>query len=298
MTSCTGSGAAAGAEASAHEAACEQLADTLMSIAAGVPGQVGIAIIVDGQDTVTVNDADIYPMMSVFKLHQAVALCHEMDACGGSIDTLLEISRADLNEETWSPMLKDHDEPHFSLSARALMEYTLMQSDNNASNLLFSRLLPVERTDSLIATVIPRDGFSIVVSEAEMQRDHSLSYANHSSPLSTAMLLERLFDGDILSGESRDFICSALRTCRTGVDRISAPLADQPGVTVAHKTGSGYRNERGELMAHNDAAYITLPDGRHYTIVVFVKDLLGDEADASGIISRVSALTYDFLVQP
>jgi len=178
-----------------------------------------------------------------------------------------------------------------------MMEYTLMQSDNNASNLMFRRLVSVARTDSFIATVIPRDGFAIAVSEAGMQRDHDLCYANHSSPLSTAMLLERLFNDSILSSGDRDFVCSALRQCRTGVDRISAPLVGEQGVAIAHKTGSGYTNDRGELMAHNDTAYITLPDGRHYSLVVFVKDFSGNEQQASMLISRVSDITYRFLMR-
>lgn len=297
ITSCTGRNVAVNTEAPAGERCCNALRDSLCAIVSSVPGEVGIAVIVDGKDTVTVNDIDVYPLMSVFKLHQAVALCHELDACGSSIDTVLDISRADLDPDTWSPMLKDYDTERFALSARELMEYTLMQSDNNASNVLFERLLSVARTDSIVATFVPRKGFAIAVSEAEMKRDHSLSHANHSSPLSVVMLLERLFGDSILTPACKAFVCNALRTCKTGVDRISAPLIDKEGVVVAHKTGSGYRNESGELMAHNDAAYIILPDGRHYTIAVFVKNLHGDEADASAIISRVSAQVYDFVMQ-
>lgn len=62
---------------------------------------------------------------------------------------------------------------------------------------------------------------------------------------------------------------------------------------IAHKTGSGYINGRGELIAHNDAAYITLPDGRHYSIVVFVKDFPGKEAEASELISRMAIKSSD-----
>ena len=34
-----------------------------------------------------------------------------------------------------------------------------------------------------------------------------------------------------------------LKECKTGVDRIAAPLLDKEGVVIAHKTGSGYVNE-------------------------------------------------------
>lgn len=290
--SCTGQNSVNQRSTADDENAYPALWDSLSTIAEDALGEVGIAVIVDGKDTVTVNDADIYPLMSVFKLHQAVALCHELESRGVAIDTVLNINQSELNPDTWSPMLKDYTEESFSLSVRKLMEYTLQQSDNNASNLMFRHLASVAVTDSFISTLLPRDGFRIAVSEAEMQQDHSLCYANHSSPLSAAILLERLFNDSILSAANQRFVCTALRNCKTGVDRISAPLVHEEGVTIAHKTGSGYRNENGELIAHNDAAYIMLPDGRHYTIVVFVKDFLGNEREASELISRISAQTY------
>lgn len=271
------------------------LRDSLTAIAASYPGEIGIAVIVNGHDTITVNDRDVYPLMSVFKLHQAIALCHEFEKNDISIDTLIDIDRSTLNPNTWSPMLKENPEPHFKLSAKDLMRYTLIKSDNNASNLMFDRLVDVVRTDNFISTLVPRNGFRISVREEAMGRDHSLCYSNHSSPSSTAILLDKLFNDSIISPSNQRFICNVLSECATGTDRISAPLSDKNGVSVAHKTGSGYRNDNGLLIAHNDAAHIMLPDGRHYTLVVFVKDFAGDEKAASTVISRISAITYNFI---
>lgn len=47
-----------------HERLQEQLRETI----AGKNAQVGIAVILDGKDTITVNNDCQYPMMSVFKL--------------------------------------------------------------------------------------------------------------------------------------------------------------------------------------------------------------------------------------
>ncbi|MDO5395673.1 MAG: serine hydrolase [Bacteroidales bacterium] len=269
--------------------------DSIAAIVAEVPGEIGVAVIVNGKDTVTVNDADIYPMMSVFKLHQAVASCHWMHERGIPLDTAIRIDRNDLDPDTWSPMLKENTAPFFKLTVRDLLEYALIQSDNNASNLLFDRFASVAETDSFITTLLPAERFRIAVSEADMKKDHQVAYANHSSALATAVLMDRLFNDSIIDGESQTFICDALRRCKTGVDRISAPFAGTDDVVIAHKTGSGYVNSRGELVAHNDAAHITLPDGISYIIVVFVKDFAGDEKKASGIISHISRAVYDFL---
>lgn len=40
--------------------------------------EIGIAVIIDGKDTVTVNNDTHYPLMSVFKFHQALALADYM----------------------------------------------------------------------------------------------------------------------------------------------------------------------------------------------------------------------------
>lgn len=275
---------------------CAALHDSINAIVDGVSGDIGVAVIINGRDTVTVNNSDIYPLMSVFKLHQAIALCHNFDTNGISIDTVVSVSRSELNPDTWSPMMKEHTAPNFNISVRDLMIYTLAQSDNNASNLMFDRLVPVAETDSFIATLVPHDGFRIAAREADMQRDHTLSYANHSSPLATAMLLDRLFTDSIISEPNQQFIREVLLSCKTGVDRISAPLAGKEGVRIAHKTGSGYINERGQLIAHNDAAYVMLPDGTSYSIAVFVKDFAGNEKEASQIISRISSAVYDTML--
>ncbi len=74
-------------------------------------------------------------MMSVFKVHQALALCNDFDNKGISLDTLVNINRDKLDPKTWSPMLKDYSGPVISLTVRDLLRYTLTQSDNNASNL-------------------------------------------------------------------------------------------------------------------------------------------------------------------
>lgn len=285
--SCKSSGAG-----QATGSSTEMLRDTISRIVAEYPGEIGVAIIIEDKDTVTVNDRNVYPMMSVFKLHQALAICHDFDRKGLSLDSIMTIKRNRLDPDTWSPMMKDHPEPEFSLSVKELLRYTLIQSDNNASNIMFGRLVDAARTDSFIATIIPRSSFRIAHTEEEMSADHDKAYSNHTSPLGAAMLINRLFTDSIVSREKQCFIMGALKECLTGKDRIIAPLLDKDGISIAHKTGSGYINDEGELVAHNDVAYIILPNGIRYSLAVFVKDFKGNEAQAAQAISRISAAVY------
>lgn len=273
------------------------LTDSISRIVSACPGEIGVAIIINNTDTVKVNDKSVYPMMSVFKVHQALALCNDFDSKRISLDTLIRINKGKLDPNTWSPMLKEHSEPEFSLPIRKLLNYTLIQSDNNVSNLMFKRLLDIAKTDSFVATIIPRSSFQIAYTEEEMSADHDKAYSNYTSPLGAAMLMNRLFTDKIISDEKQDFIKNTLKECKTGTDRIAAPLLDKEGVVIAHKTGSGYINENGILAAHNDVAFIHLPNNEYYTLAVFVKDFKGNETQAAKVIARISETVYSLLPQ-
>lgn len=287
------------------------LTDTIAHIAADYDGEIGVALILNGSkrkhhtsfthDTITLNDRSVYPMMSVFKMHQAIALCSVFDHTGTPLDTVVSVKISSLDPNTWSPMLKDyirdsenHPDAEISPTVGELLRYSLIQSDNNASNLLFNRIVNTSVTDSLIATIIPRRTFQIAFTEEVMAADHSKAYDNYTSPLGAAMLINRLFTDSILSADKETFITKALSECTTGTDRIVAPLASKKGITVAHKTGSGY-SSNGILAAHNDVAYIMLPDGTSYSLAIFVKDISAPESTASEAIARISAAVYDLL---
>ena len=131
-----------------------------------------------------------------------------------------------------------------------------------------------------------------------MAVDHDRAYSNYTSPLGAAMLMNRLFTDKLVSDGKQDFIKNTLKECETGTDRIVAPLLEEPDAVIAHKTGSGYVDENGVLVAHNDVAYICLPHNNiSYALAVFVKDFKGNEAQASRYIARASAVVYSLLTQ-
>ncbi|MCD8237330.1 MAG: class A beta-lactamase-related serine hydrolase [Prevotellaceae bacterium] len=292
LSSCSVSGTKQTETLSANRMMMEELKDSLTGIAGEYPGEIGIALLTDRGDTVVVNDEDKYPLMSVFKLHQTISICRLFELRGTTTDSIVDIRREQLNPDTWSPMLTDYSSDSIRISVGELIRYALIQSDNNASNYLFENIESVADADRFISTLIPRETFRLAVTESDMWSNHALCYENHSSPLGAACLMNRLFTDSIIGSRNRDFICTALRECKTGTDRIVEPLTDKDGVTVAHKTGSGFRDEHGVLSAHNDVAFVALPDGRHYTLAVLVKDFNGSEKQASEAISRVSAAVY------
>ena len=265
----------------------------LQAIADSVSGNVGVALINASGDTLTINNDPGYQMMSVFKLHEALAVCHVLDMRGVSLDTIISFSRSEMNPDTWSPMLREHGEEELNLTAEELLGYIIQQSDNNASNLLFDRIVSVEDCDRFIRESTEIENFAIAYTERQMHANPALADGNHSSPLACARLIEKVFTDSIVSPHKQDVIQKMLIDCQTGLDRIYAPLKDKPGVTLAHKTGSGFRNSEGRLMAHNDVGRVTLPDGRAYVLAIMINDFDGTEEEASAVMAGISRIIYD-----
>lgn len=267
----------------------------LCDIADKACGTVGIAFVCNN-DTLTINNNVHYPMMSVFKLHQALAVADTLERTGQSYDRQLHIRADELDHQTWSPMLSDIGDGDFDIPVGELVKYAIVCSDNNASNILFDHIISPAETDRLIRQMARDTTFAIAHSESQMKADHTLSYRNYSSPLACALLIRQVFEGQTVSARHTAAITEALLTATTGQDRLGAPLKDIPGIRFGHKTGSGYRNTNGELIAHNDVAYVMLPDGTSYALAVMIRDFAGTEAEASAIMTDISAAVIAYIM--
>lgn len=270
----------------------ESLRSELAAIADSALGRVGIAVIAPEGDTVTVNNFDEYQLMSVFKLHEALAVAHTLDLRSTGLDTVIGFERSALDPATWSPMYREHTESTIKLPVRELLRYILQESDNNASNLLFEKVVSVARCDSFVREATGIQEFKLTHTEHEMKVNHASAADNHTSPLAAARLMAKVFTDSLVSPGKQREIQEILLGCKTGTDRIYKPLEDEAGVRLAHKTGSGHRTAEGLLMAHNDVGRVFLPDGRTYDIAVFVKDFNGTEAEAAEVIAEVSRRVY------
>ena len=261
------------------------LQEDLYAFIDSLSGTVGVAFVSEG-DTVTVNNGVHYPMMSVFKMHEALAVANTLERSGISLDTILSINRVDLDLDTWSPMLKEYTAERFTVLVSKLMEYAVTKSDNNASNLLFRHIVSPTETDAYIRSIAKDTTFRIQYSEAEMKADHALSYCNYTSPLSAALLIKQVMEEPVVGKNYQDSIRQYLSTVTTGQDRLGS-VADGSDITMF-----AYRNEAGELIAHNDVGYFRLRDGRSYALAVLIRDFAGTEAEASAIIADISRRVY------
>ena len=76
----------------------------------------------------------------------------------------------------------------------------------------------------------------------------------------------------------------------TGPQRLKGLLP--AGTVVAHKTGSSW-TENGITAATNDIGIVTLPNGRHLAIAVFVSDSPADQATREGVIAKIARAVWE-----
>lgn len=271
----------------------KELQRQLANIVSRNEAHTGVAVIINGEDTVTLNNNGNYPMMSVFKFHQALATARFMHDNNMPLSTTIHISKTELHENTYSPLRDKHPDGNIDMTVAELLTYTLQQSDNNACDILFSRIAGTEYTDRYIRSLGIND-FAIAATEKQMHDSLPLCYANRTSPLEAAILLETFVTKPLFDESYQDFIKKTMIECKTGADRLAAPLAGT-GAIIGHKTGSGDKNSKGQIIATNDIGFVFLPDGQRYSIAVFVKDSEEDAEDTARIIADISAAVYRYI---
>ena len=227
------------------------------------PARVGVALLENGQ-LHTLGEGE-FPLMSVVKLHQACYVLHCMEERGLRPEDTLLIHYSELRQDTYSPMLREHRDSVFRLTLRELLAYSLQLSDNNACDLLFRHFGgPAELQRYMQSLGID---CKIGATEAEMHDTPARINDNRSTPASVARLISLIAERRLgLPPTYADLLDELLSGCKTGTARIAAGLP--PGATLLHKTGTGPCTPT-HTCGVNDAAYIILPNGRRYILVIF-----------------------------
>lgn len=272
----------------------EVLRNKIQKIIQGKDATVGVALIVDGKDTLTINNNFRYPTQSVYKFHLALALLDYLNKNNLTLDHQIYVKKSDLLPNTHSPLRDDYPQGEVYLSVADLIRYTVSNSDNNGCDILFRLVGGTAVVDRYIRG-LGLSEFAIAVTEEEMHGPWDVQYTNWSTPYTAAQALEIFRTQDILPQPFHDFLWDALVGTTTGGNKIKALLPE--GTLVAHKTGSSYRNAEGLNAAENDIAIIQLPDGRYYSLVVFVADSMESFDVNCGIIAQISKVVYDSLVE-
>jgi len=208
---------------------------------------------------------ETFQMASVFKLPVAIAVLQAVEKGKLRLDEEVEIREADRREvgplwDEWKPGLR--------VTVARMLDVMLVDSDNTAADRLIALLgAPHDVEKALAAKGV--SGVRISIDERGMGEAAKKDLAalehgreNGARPDAMAGLLGRLFRGELLSKASTERVLDAMRRCATSGRRLRAGLPR--GTEVLDKTGT-------LRSCANDVGIVTLPDGSHVVLAVFVR---------------------------
>ncbi|MBC7796457.1 MAG: class A beta-lactamase, subclass A2 [Pyrinomonadaceae bacterium] len=258
-------------------------------------GTIGVAIVgLEDNFSLNVNGDKRFPMQSVFKFPLAVAVLDQVDKGKLALDQKIRVTKSDLLPNTWSP-LREANPDGGDILLSDLLKYTVSQSDNNGCDILFRLLGGAKSVGTYVNKNLGVKDIAIVATEEEMAKDERVQFTNWSKPTAMLRLMVNSYQGKYLSKSSNDFLWKIMAETSTGVKRIKGSLPE--GTIVAHKTGTSGTNDKGVATATNDAGIVTLPDGKHFAIVVYVSNSTDDEKKREAVIAQISKVVWDYYLE-
>jgi beta-lactamase class A len=260
-------------------------------IAMAAKGHVGAAVeLLETKESILLNGQDKFPMQSVYKLPIALAVVHRLDEGTLKLEQLIRVTTNDFVSKMQHSPLRDAHPLGIDLSVSDLLRQMISESDGTACDVLL-RLLDGPSAVNHHLRKLGLTNFVVATTEKEMGHDELAQYRNWATPQGLTELLAMLHEGKVNSSMNRALLFRFLTETSTGPRRIKGLLPK--GTKVAHKTGSSMTVNK-LTRATNDAGIVTLPDGRHLAIAVFVSDSGADEATREAVIARISRAAWDY----
>jgi beta-lactamase class A len=257
--------------------------------------EIGVAIYgLESGDTITIGNEKHYPMQSVYKFHLALAILNQVDKGVFSLDQEIFIRKKDLNSKTWSPIRKKYPKGNIKMKLSEILIYTIAMSDNNGCDILFKLLGGPQKANDYIKSLGIQE-ISIKATENEMHKSWKAQFTNWTTPLAAVQLLYKFYTQNILSKNCFNFLLEAMVNSSNSSLRIKGQLPKE--TIVAHKSGTSDTNDKGIQAAVNDIGIVTLPDGRHFAIAVFVSNSKEEFETNESIIAEISKLTWEYFTK-
>lgn len=271
-----------------------ELRQQLSQITSSKNATVGISIKgIEDKDTLSLNGSLKAPMMSVFKFHIALTVLDKVDQGKLSLTQEIFIKKKDLHEDTWSPMREDYPDGNVNLTLDKVVRYTISHSDNNGCDILIDLLGGTKEVQKFINKQGIKD-FVIKVNEQQMRTWENL-YVNTTTPLETTALLEKFFKGQILKESTTKYLYQIMVETSRGLTWMKAGLPKN--TELAHRTGMSGTNDANLRVAMNDIGIVKLPNGKHFILSVYLKNITEKQEDTEKVIADITKATWDYFIK-
>ncbi|SKD10332.1 beta-lactamase class A [Chitinophaga ginsengisegetis] len=269
----------------------QTLRQQIAGIAGNISGKVGVyAEILETKDTVSFNRDQHFPMQSVYKFPIAMAMLHQVDQHKFRLDQPIHVTKDDLiGPRGVSPVRDQHPEGNFDMPLGELIDYNIRASDGSACDVLLRLLGGTAKANAYVHSLGVKQ-LAISTTEKVQVPSEMIQYKNWSTPMAMTQLLKIFYQEPVLSDSSKNYLMHLMVTSRPGAKRLKGLLP--AGTVVAHKTGTSWTTD-GLTRATNDVGIITLPNGHHLAITVFVSDAKASEEEREGAIAKIAKAAYD-----
>jgi beta-lactamase class A len=182
----------------------------------------------------------------------------------------------------------DEKSQGMEFSLAELLKYMVSESDNTACDVLL-RLVGEPEIVTQYLGDLGVNNIVVANTEKEIRQNKTVQYRNYATPDAAVVLLRALHEGRGLSESSQALLLQLMTETSTGNKRIKGLLPD--GAVVAHKTGTS-ATVNGVTAATNDVGLVTLPNGQHLAIAVFVSDSKANDAIREEVIAKVAKAAW------
>jgi beta-lactamase class A len=226
--------------AAASSPSMSNLEQRLTFLVSGKSADVGIAALdLNTGETVSIKGDTPFPMASTVKVAVAALYMAQVDHGRRNLDDTIN-----------------------GTPVRSLMARMLIHSDNRATDIILKDLGgPTALHDWLKQNGVT--GLRVDRTIAQLLSDKRDLWDRRDSSTPTAMvdLLKRIYRGELIRPESRNYVLGLMAQCETGKNRMKAML---PGVPIEHKTGT-------LNGLADDVGFLTMPDGHRVAVAIFTR---------------------------
>jgi beta-lactamase class A len=268
----------------------QELRNEIEQIVSAAKGRVGVAAtVLETGESVSLNGNEQFPMQSVYKLPIAMAVLKEVDAAKIKLNQKVPVKKSDFVRIGQRSPVRDKYPNGTELSVGDLLQFMVSESDGTASDVLLNFVGGAEAVMNFLGELGVTE-MIVANTEKEFGIDRTLQYKNWASPDGSVALLRTLHERRGLSEQSQALLLKLLVESPTGPNRLRGLLPKD--AIVAHKTGTSGAF-KGVTTATNDVGIITLPNGRHLAIAVFVAESPADEKTREAVIAKTAKATWD-----
>jgi beta-lactamase class A len=276
-----------------HRLSAIDLQKRFAVIAQAAEGKVGVtAELLETHEAISLNGQQPFPMQSVYKLPIGMFVLHQVDAGVLKLDQVIHVSTNDFIAKLQHSPLRDAHPLGADLTVSNLLQLMVSESDGTACDVLL-RVLGGPATVNDYLRTLGVTNVTVATTEKEMGTNELVQYRNWATPEGFTVLLRILHEGRGLSASSQKLLLQFMTETTVGPQRIKGLLP--AGTPVAHKTGTS-RTVNGLTRATNDAGLVTLPDGHHLAIAVFVSDSYADDVTREAVIAGITRAAWDYYV--